>query len=272
MIVIAEKINATLPSVKEIIQNRQQEKLLDLAKQQAEAGANYIDVNVGTGIGSREDELQAMKWAVETIQSEVQTPLCIDSADPGVLEIGLKSRDGRPSMVNSVKAEKESLEKVVPLASTYSAPVIALTLDESGIPKTVDDRMQAAEKIVSACVRFAVPIENIFFDLLVMPISTDVKHGLKTLAAITEVKKQFPGCKTVLGISNISYGLPARGRLNAAFLCMAVYAGLDAAIIDPLDHEISAAVKTAEVLVGRDRHCRKYTRAFRKLQQSVGSR
>ena len=87
---------------------------------------------------------------------------------------------------------------------------------------------------------------------------------LKTLAAIAEVKKTFPGCKTVLGISNVSYGLPARARLNAAFLCMAVYAGLDAAIIDPLDNEISAAIKTAEVLAGRDRHCRKYTRAFRK--------
>lgn len=264
MIVIAEKINATLPSVKKIIQNRQQEKLLNLAKQQAEAGANYIDVNIGTGIGSREDEIQAMQWAVETIQQEVETPLCIDSADPGVLEIGLKSRNGRPSMVNSAKAERESLEEVVPLASTYGAPVIALTMDESGIPKTVDDRLRAAEKVVSACERFGVPIENIFFDLLVMPISTDVKQGLKTLAAITEVKKQFPGCKTVLGISNVSYGLPARGRLNSAFLCMAVYAGLDAAIIDPMEDEISAAVKTAEVLVGRDRHCRKYTRAFRK--------
>ena len=156
------------------------------------------------------------------------------------------------------------MDEVVPLAGTYSAPLIALTMDESGIPKTVDDRMQAAEKVVSACEKFGVPIDNIFFDLLVMPISTDVKHGLETLAAITEVKKQFPGCKTVLGISNISYGLPARGRLNAAFLCMAVYAGLDAALIDPMEDEISAAVKTAEVLVGRDRHCRKYTRAFRK--------
>ena len=111
MIVIAEKINATLPSVKEIILNRQQEKLLDLAKQQAAAGASYIDVNVGTGIGSREDELQAMKWAVETIQGEVETPLCIDSADPGVLEIRLKSRNGRPSMVNSAKAEKKKAWK-----------------------------------------------------------------------------------------------------------------------------------------------------------------
>jgi 5-methyltetrahydrofolate--homocysteine methyltransferase len=181
-----------------------------------------------------------------------------------VLESGLKSRNGRPSLINSAKAEKESLEEVVPLASTYSAPVIALTMDEGGIPKTLDDRLRAAEKIVAACERFGVPIENIFFDLLVMPISTDVKQGLKTLAAITEVKEQFPGCKTVLGISNVSYGLPERVRLNAAFLCMAVYAGLDAAIIDPMEDEISAAVKTAEVLVGRDRHCRKYTRAFRK--------
>jgi 5-methyltetrahydrofolate--homocysteine methyltransferase len=263
MIVIAEKINGTLPMVKTVIQNRDQAALLDLAKAQAAAGASYIDVNVGTGIGSREDEIQAMEWAVKSIQEEVETPLCIDSADPAVLESGLKSRNGRPSLINSAKAEKESLEEVVPLASTYSAPVIALTMDESGIPKTVDDRLQAAEKVVTACERLGVPIEDIFFDLLVMPISTDVKQGLKTLAAITEVKKQFPGCKTVLGISNISYGLPARGRLNAAFLCMAVYAGLDAAIIDPVEDEISAAVKTAEVLVGRDRHCRKYTRAFR---------
>lgn len=264
MIVIAEKINATLPSVKTIIQNQDRERLLDLAKQQAAAGASYIDVNVGTGIGSRDDEIQAMKWAVETIQKEVDTPLCIDSADPAVLETGLKSRNGRPALVNSAKAEKESLDEVVPLASTYNAPLIALTMDESGIPKTVDHRLQAAEKVISACERFGVPIEDVFFDLLVMPISTDVKHGLKTLAAITEVKKQFPGCKTVLGISNVSYGLPARGRLNAAFLCMAVYAGLDAAIIDPMDNEISAAIKTAELLVGRDKHCRKYTRAFRK--------
>jgi cobalamin-dependent methionine synthase I len=264
MIVIAEKINGTLPTVKTVIQNRDREKLLDLAKQQADAGASYIDVNVGTGIGSREDEIQAMQWAVASIQKEVETPLCIDSADPAVLESGLKSRNGRPSLINSTKAEKESLNEVVPLASTYGAPLIALTMDESGIPKTVEDRLQAAGKVVSACESFAVPIENIFFDLLVMPISTDVKHGLITLAAITEVKKQFPGCKTVLGVSNVSYGLPARARLNAAFLCMAVYAGLDAAIIDPLDNEISAAIKTAEVLAGRDRHCRKYTRAFRK--------
>jgi 5-methyltetrahydrofolate--homocysteine methyltransferase len=163
MIVIAEKINGTLPMVKTVIQNRDQAALLDLAKAQAAAGASYIDVNVGTGIGSREDEIQAMEWAVKSIQEEVETPLCIDSADPAVLESGLKSRNGRPSLINSAKAEKQSLEEVVPLASTYSAPVIALTMDESGIPKTVDDRLQAAEKVVTACERLGVPIEDIFF-------------------------------------------------------------------------------------------------------------
>ena len=264
MIVIGEKINGTLPMVKTAIQNRDRERLLDLAKQQAGAGASYIDVNVGTGIGSREDEIQAMEWAVETIQSEVEVPLSIDSADPAVLETGLKSRNGKPTLVNSTKAEEESLEKTVPLARTYNASLVALTMDEEGIPKTVQDRLRAGEKIVAACQRYGVPIEEVFFDLLVMPISTDVKHGLITLNAVTEVKKTFPGSKTVLGISNISYGLPARGRLNSAFLYMAVCAGLDAAIIDPLDEEIAAAVKTAAVLVGRDRHCRKYMRAFRK--------
>ena len=159
--------------------------------------------------------------------------------------------------------DKESLEKIVPLAKKYNAPMVALTMDEAGIPKTVQDRLRAGEKIATACEHYGVPIEQVYFDLLVMPISTDVKQGLATLEAITEIKKEFPGSKTVLGISNISYGLPARGRLNAAFLNMAVYAGLDAAIIDPLDEEILTAVKTARVLVGKDRHCRGFTRAFR---------
>jgi len=264
MILIGEKINATLSSVKAMIQNRDAIGISDLAKRQADAGTSFIDVNVGTGVGSRENEVQSMEWAVEAIQNELNIPLSIDSADPAVLEAGLKTRNGKPSMINSVKAEKESLEEVVPLASAYDNPLVALTMDETGIPKTVQGRLHACEKIVAACERYGVSMENVFFDPLVMPIGTDTTHGLVTLRAVTEVKKEFPGAKTVLGISNISYGLPARNRLNAAFLDMAIYAGLDAAIVDPLDGEIMAEVKTAEVLAGKDRHCRRYTRAFRK--------
>jgi cobalamin-dependent methionine synthase I len=264
MLIIGEKINATVSSIKAIVQNRDALGILDLAKRQADAGASFIDINVGTGVGSRENEVQSMEWAVETIQNKVNIPLSIDSADPAVLEAGLKTRNSKPSMINSAKAEKESLEEIVPLASTYDNLLVALTMDETGIPETVQDRLCACEKIVVACERYGLPMENVFFDPLVMPIGTDTKHGLVTLRAVAEIKKEFPKAKTILGISNISYGLPARNRLNAAFLHMAIYAGLDAAIVDPLDGGIMAEIKTAEVLAGKDRHCRRYTRAFRK--------
>ena len=263
MIIIAERINGTIPSVKDIILDRDTQGLLGLAKGQADAGASYIDVNVSTGAGSPEDEIQAMKWAVETIQGELEIPLCIDSSDPAVLAAGLKSRRGKPTMLNSTKAEQKSLEEVIPLAKEYNTPFVALTMGASGIPKSVKDRIRAGEKIVEACKRYGVPIEKVFFDLLVMPISTDVKQGLTTLVAVTEIKKEFPGCSTVLGISNISFGLPGRARLNAGFLHMAAYAGLDAAIVDILDKEMAAAVRTAGLLSGKDEYCRNYLRAFR---------
>jgi len=263
MILIGEKINATLPSVRSIIHNRDEEAISKLATQQADAGSSYIDVNVGTGVGSKQDEVRSMEWAVEVIQSTVDIPLSIDSSDPAVLEAGLNKGNGTPFIVNSTKAEGESLEEIVPLASAYNSPLVALAMDESGIPENVQDRLHACKKIAEACERWGVPMENVFFDPLAMPIGTDITHGLVTLETVIEIKKQFPEAKTVLGISNISYGLPARSRLNATFLHMAIYAGLDAAIVDSLDGDIMGEVRAAEVLVGRDKHCRRYTRAFR---------
>jgi cobalamin-dependent methionine synthase I len=263
MILIGEKINATLPSVRSTIRNRDEGAILSLAKRQADTGIGFIDVNVGTGMGSRQDEIRSMEWAVEVIQSRIDIPLSIDSSDPAVLEAGLRKGNGMPSMINSTKAEQESLEEIVPLASAYQCPLVALAMDESGVPKTVQDRLSACEKIAEACEKWGVPMERVFFDPLVMPIGTDINQGLVTLETVSAIKKKFPEAKTVMGISNISYGLPERNRLNVAFLHMAVYAGLDAAIVDPLEHDIMGEIRTAEVLVGKDRHCRRYTRAVR---------
>jgi len=263
VILIGEKINATLPSIRSMIQNRDAGAIAGLAKQQADAGSSYIDVNVGTGVGSQQEEVRSMEWAVEAIQSEVEVALSIDSSDPAVLEAGLKKGNGTPSMINSTKAERESLNAILPVASAYRSPLVALAMDESGIPKTVQDRLRACEKIAEACEQWGVLMENVFFDPLVMPIATDITQGLITLETVTEIKKEFPEAKTVLGLSNVSYGLPARSRLNAAFMQMAIYAGLDAAIVDPLNDDMMGEVRAAEVLVGKDRHCRRYTRAFR---------
>jgi len=264
MIIIGEKINATLPSAKTIIQNKDDKSLIELARQQAGAGSAFIDVNVGTGEGSRDDEISAMKWAVETIRNEVDTPICIDSADPVLLEAGLQIRNNGASLINSAKAEEENLKKIIPLAVRHNASLIALAMDESGIPKTVQERLTACEKIAEACHQYGLSMDKVFFDPLVLPVSTDIRQGRVTLDTLAEIKKEFPTAKTVMGLSNISYGLPKRAELNAAFLHMAVFAGLDAAIMDPLDQTMMTAVRTAEVLVGKDRHCRRYTRALRK--------
>ncbi|MBW2602723.1 MAG: dihydropteroate synthase [Deltaproteobacteria bacterium] len=264
MIIIGEKINATLDAVKTIILNRDTESLLELIQNQVAAGADYIDVNVGTGVGSLEDEIESIRWAVESIQEQIKTPLCIDSADPKVIATALEILDGKPSMINSAKAEKHSLESVVPLAAEHDSFLIALTMDESGIPTTVNGRLRCCDAILGACERYGVSIQNLYIDPLVMPISTDINSGMVTLKTLTAIKEKFPGAKTVTGLSNVSYGLPERSRLNVAYLHMCIFAGLDAAIIDPLDKTLMDAVKTGEVLSGKDRHCRRYMRSFRK--------
>ncbi len=264
MIIIGEKINATLKRAREIIVNRDPEGLLALAKEQAGAGADYIDVNVGTGEGTREGEIEAMRWAVETIQKEIKTPLCIDSADPEVLDAGLAAAEHRPCLINSVKGSMASLESIVPLAKKYEALLVGLAMDETGIPKTVDGRIKACELIADVCKKYGVPDAHLFFDPLVVPVSTDGGQGVCTLETLREIKRRFPSARTTMGLSNISFGLPQRPRVNEAFMHMAVAAGLDSALMNPMDTRMIAAIRTAEALTGRDRHCRQYLRAVKK--------
>lgn len=264
MIVIGEKINATSASVKAIVDRRDEQGLIELARKQVERGAHYVDVNVATGTGAREDEIASMTWAVGVISRQMNTPLAVDSADPAVLEAGLKALHGREVMVNSAKAEPDILEAVVGLAAEFKSKLVGLAMDESGIPATVEGRVAACERIAAACDKAGVPLRDVLFDPLVLPLSADINQGMVTLSTIAAIKERFPEAGTVAGVSNISYGLPGRPRLNAAFLQMAASAGLDAAIGDPLDDELMAAVRTADVLTGKDRHCRRYTRAFRK--------
>jgi 5-methyltetrahydrofolate--homocysteine methyltransferase len=265
MIIIAEKINATIPSVKEIIESRDQEKLLLIARSQAEAGSDYIDINVGTGSGGQEEEIEAMHWAVTVIQNEIDTPLCIDSADPKVLAAGLERRGDKPALINSTKASDKYLDSVIPLAKKYGHPLVGLAMDEEGIPQSVTKRVDACLKIAAACEKEGVMAEKLFFDPLVLPISTDVKQGKVTLRTIAAVKKEIPAAKTVMALSNISFGLPRRKIFNTAFLHMAIMAGLDGAIMNVLDKELVGAAKTAEAVMGKDRHCRKYARFWRNI-------
>lgn len=263
MLIVGEKINASIPSSKKIIQALDEDSLIALAVKQVESGADVIDINVGTGSGSVTDEINTMKWAVQKVQSRIDKPLCIDSADAEVLSAGLSTIRHEKCMINSTNAEKDQMDRVLNLAKTYDADLVALPIDEQGIPATVEKRIEVCRRLFEACQKHRIPGNKILFDPLVLPISTDNGQGKITLDTLAAIKKTFPEARTIMGLSNISYGLPQRKKINNALMHMAIYAGLDAAIANPNDALLMETIKTAEAVAGKDRHCRRYIRMFR---------
>jgi len=263
MLVIGENINASNRSVAEAIASRNREFLENLARAQAAAGANFIDVNAGTGQQSREQETAAMKWLVEVVQSATDRPLSIDSDAPDVIEAALSKYQGERLIINSVTAEPVRLEAVGRLVAERQAWLVALTMGTSAIPDNVEERLAACELIMTQLTRLGVKAEQVYFDPLVLPIAVDTNQALVTLKTIEQIKARYPEAKTVVGLSNISYGLPQRKLINRTFLLMAAYAGLDAVIIDPLDAKAMSLIKVADMLTGKDPSCRSYMRAHR---------
>ena len=217
------------------------------AEAQAEAGAHLLDINVGThGI----DEVQVMADLVGLLQQGMTIPLCLDSTNSVVLERALQLYHGK-ALINSVNGEQASLESILPLASRYGAAVVALTLDEQGIPETAEGRLAIARRIVEACAAYHIPPEDIYVDALTLTVGTDVHGPMETLRAMRLIKAEL-GVHLLLGVSNVSYGLPNRPQLNSAFLAMAIAGGLDLAIINPLDAQMMASWQSASLLAGRD--------------------
>ncbi len=263
MLVIGEKINASNKSVAEAIASRDREFVEGMAKAQAAAGADFIDVNAGVGHDNRQHETTAMEWLVEVVQTAVDKPLAIDSDSPDIIEAALRKYRGKRLIINSVTAEPARLASIGPLAAEHQAWLVALTMGADGIPDSVEQRMAACELIITHLTRLGMKAEQVLFDPLVLPISVDSRQALVTLNTIQQIKARYPATKTVMGLSNISYGLPNRKLINRAFLLMAAYAGLDAVILDPLDTKTMSLIKVADMLTGKDASCRRYLRAHR---------
>jgi len=261
MLIIGEKINASRKSVREAIMERDVDFLQDLAKSQAESGADYIDVNISTERGGDFDT-ESMELAVEKIQEVVDKPLSIDSPDAHLIEVGLRKCQHK-SMINSVTAEQEKLHTILPLAKEFDAEVIALAIGEDGISAKPEGRLSACEKIAESAQKYGIALGKLYFDPLAFTVSSDTSQGLVTLETLKGIKSQFPEAKTTLGLSNISFGLPERSLINRSFLLMAMYAGLDSAILDPLDKKMMSAIKAGEMLLGKDNYCMNYLRAYK---------
>lgn len=260
--VIGERINPTgKPKLKEALRENRIEYILSEAVDQAKNGADVLDINVGL---PELNEPEVISQTVKSVQEICNLPLQIDSADPKAIEAGLRACNGR-AMVNSVNGKKESMEAIFPLVKKYGALVVGLTLDEEGIPETAEGRYAIAEKIVQTAETYGIPREDILIDCLTLTASAQQQAVLATLEGIRLVKERL-GVKTVLGVSNVSFGLPNRPLLNSIFLTAAMGAGLDAPILNPMSEDMMRAVDTFRVFNCQDPGAAKYIEKYSDIQ------
>lgn len=228
---------------------------------QSEAGAEILDVNAGLpGI----DEAATLERLVKDLQAVTDLPLQLDSSNPEALSRALRIYNGKP-IVNSVNGEQKTLDAILPLCKKYGAAVVGLTLDEKGIPTSAEARFAIAERIVQAATAAGIPREDIYIDCLTLTASAQQEGAVQTLEALTRCKREL-GVRTVLGVSNISFGLPCRSYLNTTFLAMAMAAGLDLAIMNPNTPEMMAAVRSYRVLTAQDKQSADYVAAYADVQ------
>ena len=262
MLIIGEKINSSRKDIKEMVENKNKEFIQELAQKQVEGGAQMLDLNIGT---IRKGEPEDMKWLVKTVQEAVDVPLCIDSPNHEAIEAGLEVYDWRKgkALINSVTAEREKMELIFPLVKKYKCSVVALTMDERGIPQDSKERFKIADELIRALINKGIPTEDIYIDPLTLPVSANIQNSNTVLETLKRIKDLHPEVKTIIGLSNISYGLPERKLVNQSFVVLAVAYGLDAVILDSTDQKIMALIKATNLLLGKDEFCGQYLKAFR---------
>lgn len=256
--VIGERINPTgKKRFQQALRERDFNYIMERAIEQQEAGADILDINVGLpGM----DEAKMMEQVVKAVQSVVSLPLQIDSSDPQAIEAGLRACNGR-AIVNSVNAEQEKLDAILPIAKRYGAAVVGLTMDKSGIPQTAEARFAMAQTILQQAQKHGIPKEDVLIDCLTLTISAQQEQAVETLKAVRMVHEQL-GLHCVLGVSNISFGLPERNNITISFLTQAMLCGLDLPIVNPNLKPIMDAIVSYRALSGEDVHCEAYIERF----------
>ena len=257
-VIIGERINPTgKKKFKEALRNNDIDYILSEAFRQSDAGAHILDVNVGL---PEINECEMMEKAVKAVTAAVNLPLQIDSSDPATIERALRIYNGKP-MVNSVNGKKESLDEILPIVQKYGGVLVGLCLDEDGIPATAEGRVEIARRIAAEAEKYGIKKKNLVMDALTLTISAQQKESAQTLTALSRIKNEL-GIKTVLGVSNISFGLPRRELVNGTFFALALHSGLDACIINPCSDSMMDAYRSYRALAGLDSDCADYVSAY----------
>ena len=258
MLIVGEKINTSRKRIAEAVEKRDASFIGKVAQSQAQAGAHYIDVNAGTFF---DKEADCLCWLVEAVQSAVDLPLCLDSPDPDALIAAIKHHNGEP-MINSISLEKDRFSALLPVVAGHPCCVVALCMGETSMPATVEERVQVGSELIQKLTDQGIPMEKIYVDPLVQPVSVDTRMGGAVLQAIRNLMNDFPGVNTICGLSNISFGLPSRRLINRNFLALGMAYGLSAAILDPCDTELTSTLLAIEMLLGRDEYCENFIDAY----------
>jgi len=268
VLIVGERLNTTRKSVAAMVEALDGAAVRREALRQIEAGAHYVDVNAGT-FRTREPEL--LRWMVESAQTvesaqaeeeSAPIPLCIDSPNPVAIRAALEVHRGQ-AMVNSITGEAERLSRLLPVIKDHRSAVVALCLDDAGLPATADEATAKGLRLVETLLAAGIPPGDIYVDPVVRPVGADPGAAVTAIETIRLLRERLPEVHFICGLSNVSFGLPARSLANRAFGAMAMAAGLDAAILDPLDAPLMSALLAAEAVLGRDRHCGRYLRAYR---------
>lgn len=259
MLIIGELINSTRKQVRKAVEEKDAAFIQGLAKRQEEAGANWIDVNAGA---FPTDEVEKLQWLIGAVRQVTDAPLSIDSPRPAAVEAGL-AMAGKEPFLNSISAESDRYKVLIPLVKKYSARVVALSIDDTGMTDDVGKVWQVADGLIKRLEDDGVPPDHIFVDPLIRPVSTNIEYGMGALSVVEKISAHHPHVHKTCGLSNISFGLPKRKLVNQVFVAMAIAKGLDSAIIDPLDPRMMANIFVAEALAGRDQFCMSYIMADR---------
>lgn len=260
MFVVGELINTSRKAIREAVEKRDAGYIQKIAKAQEESGAHYLDINCGTMVG---EEVEIMEWLVKLVQEVTQLPLCIDSPSPEVLAAGLELVKARNPMINSITAEENRFQNVLPLIKQYQAKVIALCLEDAGMPETAQDRLRIARELVTKLEAEGISQGDIYLDPLIKPISAGDKYGREVLESIRLIRDTFPEVHFMCGLSNVSYGLPNRALVNRLFMVQTMALGMDGYILDPTNRDMMGALYVAAALTGQDKYCRGYLKAHR---------
>ncbi|MDR0628449.1 MAG: methyltetrahydrofolate cobalamin methyltransferase [Treponema sp.] len=259
MIIIGEKINGSIPSMAKAIAERNEDYIRGLAKKQADAGAAYIDVCAST---AADIELDTLKWLIGLVQEATETPIAIDSPSAQVCAEAITFCN-KPGMVNSVSMEGDKVERIFPVIADTPWSCMALLSDDTGIPKTAEKRLEVFDTLMEKAAHYGIATERLYIDPLVEMLCTSEDGIAKITVTMKKIKERYPTIHLTGGASNISFNLPVRKYINRGFIILAMNAGLDSAILDPLNKDMMGLIYAAEALLGQDEFCMEYIGAFR---------